>query len=207
KYCRLNRTAVGFVVVQDLSRFSRFSKVQADAIFELGKHGIKVRSVYEPNVDETAAGKLAANMLAAFNQYFSDSLSEKMTDRMRASAAAGRFPWPAPVGYENIGGTVGPNIKPDGKRAPLIRRAFELMATGHYKKTEVLKTVTDEGLTTTAGKPLSAQTFQKVLRNSLYAGWITMSSDPTFEPVRGLHEPIISQTVFDTVQAILSGRK
>ena len=127
KFCKEHCRDVFYVVVQDLSRFARNTKDQADAIVELEKHGVHVRSVYEPNVDETAAGKLAANMLGAFNQYFSDSLSEKMKDRMRASVAAGRFPWRAPIGYKNVGGKIGPNIVPDDDKARFIRKAFEFI--------------------------------------------------------------------------------
>jgi len=216
-FCKASRRDVGFVVVQDLSRFARDAKDQADAIYELGKSGIRVRSVYEPNVDDTAAGRLAANILAAFNQHFSDSLSEKMKDRMRASASAGRFPWRAPIGYMNVGGKAGANIKPDTQTARSITRAFELIATGKFKKTEVLKIVTDEGLKTparqtqkgrtTGGKPLTPQTFQAVLRNPLYAGWVMLPSDPTFEPVKGLHEPLVTQELFDRVQDVLDGRR
>ena len=216
-YCKTFRREVSFVIVQDLSRFARDAKDQANALFELEKNGIRVRSDYEPNVNETAAGKLAANILVAFNQHFSDALSEKMKDRMRASAIAGRFPWRAPIGYMNVGGKAGANIKPDPRTAPLIARAFELMATGKYKKTEVLTLVTDEGLKTparktqkgrtTGGEPLTAQTFQAVLRNPLYAGWIALPSDPAFEPVKGLHEPLVTQDLFDRVQDVLDGRK
>jgi site-specific DNA recombinase len=206
-YCKSHRRDVRYVVVQDLSRFARDNGDQADAIVELGKGGIRVRSVYEPNVDETAGGRLAANILGAFNQYFSDSLSEKMRDRTRQALTLGRFPWRAPIGYQNIGGKEGPNIRPDEKRAPLIHRAFELVATALYKKSEALKIISEEGLTTLRGQPLSAQTLQAVLRNSLYAGWLRLPSDDTFEPVRGLHEPLISQELFDQVQAVLDGRK
>ena len=80
------------------------------------------------------------------------------------------------------------------------------MATGRYKKSEVLKIVTEEGLTTTRGKPLSLQTFQELLRKPVYAGWVSLPSDENFEPVRGLHEPLIDQETFDRVQAILDGR-
>ena len=166
-----------------------------------------LRSTYESNIDETAAGKLAANIFGTFNQYFSDALSEKMRDRTRQSVSAGRFPWRAPIGYQNIGGKDGPNIKPDEKRAPFIRRAFELVAGGRHKQSEVLQIVTDEGLTTAGGRPLPKQTFQAVLRNPLYAGFVTLPSDPTFEPVKGLHEAIVSEEIFDCVQAILDGRR
>ncbi len=206
-YCKDHRHDVRCVVVQDLSRFARNSADQANAMVELGKNNIVVRSVTEPNVDETPAGKLAAGILGVFNQFFSDSLSANMKNRTRQSVSAGRFPWRAQIGYENIGGNDGPNIRPDPKRAPLIRRAFELMATGRYTKADVLKIVTDEGLRTAKGKPLTKQTFQAVLRNRLHAGWVTLPSEPDFEPVRGLHEPIVDQVTFDRVQAILDGRK
>jgi hypothetical protein len=39
----------------------------------------------------------------------------------------------------------GANLIPDAERAPLVRKAFEMMATGQYKKTEVLKAVSDCG--------------------------------------------------------------
>ena len=97
-FCKARRNDISVVVVQDLSRFARNSKDQGDAIFELKKCDIVLRSTYEPNVDETAGGKLAANLMAAFNQFFSDSHSEKQRDRKRLAVLAGRVPWKAPIG-------------------------------------------------------------------------------------------------------------
>jgi site-specific DNA recombinase len=205
-YCRTNRREIGYVVVQDLSRFARNAGDQAETIAELRRIGVLLRSTYESNIDETAAGTMAANLFGAFNQYFSDALSEKMKDRTRQAVGAGRFPWRAPIGYRNVGGKDGANIVPDPHAGPLMRRAFELMRSGRFKKTEVLKIVTDEGLATARGKALSAQTFHKSLRNPLYAGWVTLPSDETFMPVRGLHDPLVSQELFDDVQAVLAGR-
>jgi site-specific DNA recombinase len=206
-YCRTHRREVQFVVVQDLSRFARNNRDQAQTIAELRRIGVFLRSTYESNIDETAAGTMAANLFGTFNQYFSDALSEKMRDRTRQALKAGRFPWRAPLGFRNVGGKEGPNIVPDEHAAPLIRRAFELMETSNYKKAEVLKIVVKEGLSTARGKRLSAQTLHALLRNPLYAGWVTLPSDESFEPVRGLHEPIVSQGLFDRVQAILDGRR
>lgn len=202
-FCKLQRRTIRYVVVQDLSRFARNLQDQAQTIGALGRIGVLLRSVYESSVDENAAGRLSASILGGFNEYSSNSLSEKMKDRCRQSAESGRFPWRAPIGYRNVGGKSGPNILPDEKRGDLVRLAFELMATGRYKKIDVLKIVTDEGLKTLSGEKLSPQTFQAVLRNSLYAGWVYLPSDENFEPVRGLHEPLIDQITFDRVQAIL----
>jgi len=166
-----------------------------------------LRSTYESNIDETAAGKLAANIFGAFNQFFSDSHSEKQRDRKRQAVAAGRVPWRAPIGYVNVNSKAGANVVPDPQRESLITRSFELMDSGLYKKSDVLRIVTNEGLTTRSGKPVSSQSFDEILRNPIYAGWVSLPSDEDTAPVRGLHKPIVTQVLFDRVQAILAGRK
>ena len=216
-FCKKHKRDVGYVVVQDMSRFARNLADQMQTIGELANCGVFVRSANETSIDESPEGKMQSSILGTFNEYFSNSLSRRMQTRIRQSASAGRFPWKAPIGYINVGGKDGANIEPDPKTAPLIARAFELMASGRYKKTEVLQIVTAEGLLTpvrktqkgktTGGKALTPQTFQAVLRNPLYAGWITLPSDPTFEPVRGQHEPLVTQELFDRVQDVLDGRR
>jgi site-specific DNA recombinase len=206
-YCRANPGKIRYVVVFDLSRFARNVGDQAAAIAELGRCGVLLRSVRESNIDESPVGKLAANILGGMNQYMTDALSTNMKIKSRQAAAAGRFPWRAPLGYKNIGGKSGPNIVPHEHDAPLVRRAFELIRTDRYKQADVLEIITKEGLTTAKGQAVPPQTFQAILRNPLYAGWVTMPSDDSFQPVRGLHQPIISQELFDQVQSILEGRK
>ena len=202
-YCKAHRN-IGYVVVQDLSRFARNNGDQAEFIAELGRHGVKVRSVMEPNVDETAAGKLAANIHGTFNQYFSDQLSERMKDRSRAAVLAGRWPWPAPIGYRNDSTLrTGANLVPDPERGPHVRRAFELLATGLYTRVDVLRLVTQAGLVTRKGQKLTAQTFYETLRKRVYIGYIEGPDGP----VRALHEPLISEALFQRVQDVVDGKK
>src|SRR5262249_10875127 len=59
-FCQNPRNQVDFVVVHDLSRFSRQMEDQVVVISDLETAGVKLRSVSE-NVDETAAGKLMRN--------------------------------------------------------------------------------------------------------------------------------------------------
>jgi len=145
-YCKAQRNRIGYVIVESLSRFARNVADQGAAIAELRENGITLLSVAEPNVDNTAAGRMAAGVHGVFNQYFSDALSEKMKERSAASVRAGRWPWPAPVGYVNeLKQSKGANIKPDLSTAPLVREAFELYATGKYTKIQVLKIIIDKG--------------------------------------------------------------
>jgi len=58
---------------------------------------------------------------------------------MREAVKVGRFPFPAPIGYLNKDR----QLYVDPERAPLIREAFELIASGRYVTTDaVLKVVT-----------------------------------------------------------------
>jgi site-specific DNA recombinase len=94
---------------------------------------------------------------------------------------------------------------PDPERAPLIRQAFEMYSTGLHTKQKVLETINAAGLRTTKDKPLSKQTFEQMLRNPVYAGWLII--DVWGERKRGDFEPLVSRELFDTIQALLSGKR
>ena len=62
----------------------------------------------------------SAQALGAFNQYFSDSLSEKTKFRMQVAVQTGRFVWRAPIGYTNPKTGAGSIVKVDPERARLV---------------------------------------------------------------------------------------
>src|SRR5260370_2303030 len=88
----------------------------------------------------------------------------------------------------------------DPERAALVRKGFELMAKGIHAADDVLRTVTALGLTTRKGRHVPKQIWHAILRNPIYAGWVK-SGDLL---VRGLHKPIVSQDLFDSVQDVLA---
>ena len=59
----------------------------------------------------------------------------------------------APLGYVNAPRAMGKSLMPDPERAPLVRRAFEEYATGHFTKEQLLKQVRTWGLTNRRGRP------------------------------------------------------
>jgi site-specific DNA recombinase len=201
-FCRKRKGKIGNVIVADLSRLARNVVDQGSLIATLAELGIRLRSVDEQHIDGTASGKFMAGMTGVFNQYFSDSLSERTKYRMQAAVKAGRFVWKAPIGYVNPKSGAGSTIKLDAERAPLIRKGFELMSSGNYHADDVLRTITALGLRTMQGAKLPRQTWHAALRNPLYAGWVK-SGDLL---VRGMHPPIVNQELFDAVQVVLSGR-
>ena len=61
-------------------------------------------------------------------------------------------------------------------------------------------------LRTVKGKKLTKQTLNIILKNPLYAGWITGKLLGE-EKVRGNFEPLVSQELFDKVQAVRLGKQ
>ena len=117
--------------------------------------------------------------------------------------AAGRFRLRLDIGAA-LDATGAKTIIPDEHSAPLITQAFEEFATGLHTREQVLRKVTQLGLRTKKGKLLSSQTFSETLRKPAYAGRIVI---PDWNiDVAGKFQPLVSQPIFDKVQAILSGR-
>jgi DNA invertase Pin-like site-specific DNA recombinase len=204
RFCKERKNAVGHLVVYDLSRFARNVLDQLDTERDLVKAGVRVESVME-QTDDTAAGKMTRNMHAVWNQYDNERRSERTVVGMTQAANAGKFPFKAPLGYINVSQHQGQNLIPDPKTAPLIKKAFELYATGLQSKAQVLKQLNAFGLTTRKGRPLSPQTFEKLLVNPIYAGWVVIPAWGLKAP--GKFESLVTQQLFDTVQDVLQGKK
>jgi site-specific DNA recombinase len=110
-FCRKHKKKIGNVIVADLSRLARNVVDQGSIIASLAEQGIRLQSVDEQHIDGTASGKFMAGMTGVFNQYFSDSLSERTKYRMQAAVKSGRFVWKAPLGYLNTKNGSGSTIK------------------------------------------------------------------------------------------------
>jgi len=204
-YCRENRKRIQFIVVYSLSRFSRDQFVHVTFRALLKKHGVTLRSVTEP-IDDTSTGRLMETMLSAIAQFENDVKADRTKAGMQTALESGRWTFGAPLGYVRTGGR-GSTIVPDPERAPHVRRAFELLASGLHKKREVLRILNAEGLRTLRGKPVSAQTFQAMVRNPIYAGWMKVSGWQDLPPMHGDFEPIVSRELFDQAQAVLDGKR
>jgi site-specific DNA recombinase len=201
EYCRNHRGKVTHVVFADLSRLARNIADQAITLAKFEKLGITPVSCDE-RIENSAAGKLTVNLLGMVNQFYSDSLSERITFRMAVGVQEGRWLWLAPIGYLN-GTKKAQGLKVDPQRAGLVRQAFELVATRSYPLENILRRLRLLGLTTRrAGRPLTKQTLSRMLRNQIYAGWVVSGQNK----VKGQHEPLVSQDLFDAVQDALDGK-
>lgn len=202
-FCRENRGQITHLVVYSVSRFARQAYDHHSVKLVLAKLGVVLRSVTEP-IDESPTGKLMENVLADFAQFDNDVRSERTSVGMIAAVEIGRWVWQAPVGYTRPEGPSAVSMEPHPEKAPLIHLAFEMMATGAYSSQQVLGKLKALGLTTKTGKPLTNQTFSRMLRNPLYRGRIIL--DRWNLDVQGDFEPIVDDATFFRTQAILEGK-
>ena len=204
-YCRQRKGQIHYVVVYSLSRFARSTHDHAVVSAHLKGFGTTLRSVTEP-IGDSSSGRLMENMLAAFAQFDNDVRSERTVTGMKAAMMSGKWVFLAPLGYlQRPDGERKNVLVPDPDRASLVRKAFEMFATGVHTERAVLRAVTDLGLRTRKGAKVTPQTFEQLLRKRIYAGWLKVKG--WGDEIRGNFEPIVSQETFDRVQAIFAGRR
>jgi site-specific DNA recombinase len=204
-YCAANKGRIQFLVVYALNRFSRDRLVHFSFRSLLQKFGISLRSATEP-IDYSSTGRFMETIFAGIAQLDNDVRAERTTVGMKAALERGRWTFGVPLGYRRIGGR-GSSVDQDPERAPMVRKAFELLATGLFTKQEVLREITKLGLRTLSGKPVSGETFQQMVRNPLYAGLMQVKGWSDCAPQRGTFEAIVSSELFSRVQNVLDGKR
>ena len=123
---------------------------------------------------------------------------------MRAALELGRWTFPAPLGYLNAPKWSNSSLVHDPERGPLVKRAFEDLATGRFTKQEVIRRATDAGLRTRRGPSALAAELRQMLRNPIYIGQV--ESPDCGVSARGDFEPLIDEATFYRAQAVLDGR-
>jgi DNA invertase Pin-like site-specific DNA recombinase len=193
KYCRTHKGKVHFVVVYNLTRFAREKYDHFALRAHLNSLGISLRSATEP-IDDTSTGKLMEGVLAAFAQFDNDVRSDRTRAGMKAALELGRWTFPAPLGYLNAPKWSASSPVHDPERAPLVRQAFEDLATGRYTKQEVIARASAAGLRSKKGLTISPQSFGQMMRNPIYAGKI--ESPDYGVSTQGNFEPLVDEATF-----------
>jgi site-specific DNA recombinase len=200
---------VDYVIVYNLSRLNR-NRVDDLKVLTLMR-AMKVTLISaQENIDETPAGQLMHGILAAFNEYRSNADGADIRYKMGQKAKNGGTLGRARLGYLNVRVQVdGHEVRTvaiDEERAPLVRLAFELFATGDYTIVRLAEALTSRGLTTRGrgrrdGGALSLTQLTKLLRDRYYLGLITYEG----EEYPGRHPALVTPDLFERVQGVLDG--
>lgn len=203
EFCRKQKHKVQAVFVYRLDRVSRITADYLAIRKKLTENGVTIISATEPTGDSPTE-KLVETILAGFAQLDNDIRSERSRNGLKARYLSGMIvTGQVPLGYSVQAGYA---IK-DDKTWNLMKKAWNLMATGSKSLQEMADLMNTWGLREHHGKRefnIRAQRVNVLFRNKFYLGLLT--SKTYHEEVKAQHVPMITEEQFYRVQAILDGR-
>jgi len=189
------------VLIFHTSRFAR-NTIEAKRYKKLlrSELGIDVISVTQPlgtDVDDPAAF-LSESVHEIFDEYYSVSLSfwTKMglREKARQGLLTGGLAWGLLKGEDGI-------AVPDAEKAPYVLAMFEMYATGQHTDRTIAEWLNVQGQRTARERSFCADTVRDMLCNATYCGYVSGQRDRT-KQIKGRHEAIVPETLFDHVQEL-----
>ena len=127
--------------------------------------------------ENSSQGKFMLQIAFGQSKYYVDSLSENIKRGQRQKLKNGLWPQMAPLGYLNEKATK--RVIVDLPKAVLIKKSFELYASGTYSFALLATTMTELGLLgrKRPNAVLSPANFQYLLQNPFYCGLIRFNGE------------------------------
>jgi site-specific DNA recombinase len=194
------------VLVFHTSRFAR-NQIEARRYKQLLRErlGIRVVSVTQPMGEDPSdpSAFLAESIHEMFDEYYSVSLSFWTRSGLREKARQGYLVGSLPWGYlRDLDTKI---AVPDPDRAPLVLQLFERYATGQESDRTLAAWLNATGERTARGRQFGKDTVREMLCNAAYAGYVSGLRDKS-RAIKGLHEPILTDELFDRVQEVRGWR-
>lgn len=184
-------------------KLDRLSRSQKDTLYLIEDVFLVNKCDYvsmTENFDtSTPFGRAMLGILSVFAQLERERIKERVAIGKEGRAKDGRWHGGGlvPIGYK-IENT---DLVPDPVEAPQVREAFELYAKGKGSH-KISKLFEEKGYTTKYGK-WSEATVRYVISNRTYLGVVKWDG----KEYDGVHEPLVSQDLFDTAQKIRESRQ
>lgn len=197
----LKRRRADGLVIHKIDRSARNFADWAK-IGDLSDAGVHIHFATESLDFNSRGGRLTADIQAVIAADYIRNLREEAKKGLDMRLKQGLYPFKAPIGYVDNGKGKAKTICP--LRGSLVRTMFELYASGNYSLWTLPEEMTRRGLTTSTGGVMRKSNIEKALRNPFYMGLILIQT--TGKTYQGIHEPLISAELFETVTAIRSVR-
>lgn len=193
--------SVHAVIIHKLDRFAR-SIVDHSALRAiLLKYGTTLISCTE-QLGNAPHEVFLENIMASMAQYYSDNLKTEVRKGIVERFESGYHLSTAPYGYITTKESKVMQIVKE--EALVIRKIYSLYATGHYSFDSIAELLYKKGYTNRQGKRFNKSRIQEILRNVIYEGLVEYKK--IGKKVKGLHEPIVSTTIFSLAQQIMAER-
>lgn len=206
-----NEGQIDSVMVYKTNRLARNTSDLLKIVEDLHHQNVEFFSLSERMEVNTSSGKLMLQILASFSEFERNTILENIYTGQHQRALEGYYQGNIPLGYSNI---------PDNKKelminqheANIVNYIFESYAKGHgYRK--IANALNHKGYVTKKGNAFSISAVTYILSNPFYIGKIQFAKYKDWNDKRrkglndkpviadGKHSPIISQELWDKVQA------
>ena len=200
---------VDYIIVHKLDRLARNRADDVEITKAFDASNVRLVSTTE-SIDETPSGMLLHGIMSSIAEFYSRNLAAEVVKGMSQKARSGGTVGRAPLGYRNhrttdAEGREMRTVIVDNERAPLVKRAFKMYATGDWTIATLVDYLNERGLTTVPSprlpsKPITEGLLHKILINSYYKG------QTKFQGVHydGRHEPLVDAELWQRVQGVLT---
>ena len=195
------------IVTDTVDRLQRSFKesVELDTLRKEGKVELHFnRENLVIHRDSNSSEIMRWDMAVMFAKMYVLQLSDNVKRSNQKKRELGEWCGPAPVGYKNVTLENGrKTIVLDEERAPIVKKCFELYASGNYTFKTLAKQARKDGLTTPkTGNLRTKGQMQEMLSNPFYYGMMLVK-----EKLYKHHYPaIIEKWIFDKCDDIREGR-
>lgn len=144
--------------------------------------------------DSKSQAKLMHGIQVVMARSYIDNLREEVRKGMREKAEQGIYPSRPPLGYTN--NKLEHTIEIDPQTSPILKRLFELYASGTCALSNLQKTLWLE-----FGRTYAKGYLQRILKNPFYLGFFIWEG----QTYKGTHTPLVGLDLFESVQNVFRG--
>jgi len=141
-------------------------------------------------------------MKVAVARFYTNNLSEEVRKGQKEKISQGWLPIRAPLGYKSQGEKGHKTHVVNNETAPLVRKMFELYASGNYSVVRLEDEMYKLGLRSVNGNRVLQSRIYILLQDPFYCGKMRWNG----EVYPAKQEPLISKDMFDKVQSNMNKR-
>ncbi len=203
EFLKKHKDAADLLLFLKWDRFSRNAPEAYHMIGVLRKFRTEPQAIEQPLDLNVPENKIMLALYLTTPEVENDRRSLNVIAGMRRALKDGRWMGHAPTGYANKRDENNRPCLIPSKDAPLVKVAFEQLATGQYNIEAARRYINGKGL------KISRNAFWHMIQNPIYIGklYVPAYKDEDASIVPGKHDPIISESLYYEVQDVISGRR
>ncbi|MCX7746792.1 MAG: recombinase family protein [Clostridia bacterium] len=191
------------VLVWKISRLSRNLKDLLILVDKLEQSSVAFISYSEKFDTSNPVGRMTLQILGSIAEFERNTLIENVKLGLNQKALQGHWTGNHVLGYDNLNKKLAINHH----EAKIVQRIYRLFQEGNgaFKIADILN---KEGYRTKRNALFGKDYIHRVLTNPVYKGWVRhqVKSGENYFEVKGVHDPIIEEESFETVQNKLKNR-